>query len=64
MNNFDLINQMNLLNQNLANQIAIDSMTNDCINRPKTEIETIILLGFTGFLVLFAIFTLWYSLKE
>ena len=64
MNNTDLINQMNLMNQNLANQIAIDSMTNSCVSRPMTDIEAIILLGFTGFLVLFAIFTIWYSLQD
>lgn len=59
MNNQDLINQMNQMNQNAALYYLAD----EC-SRPMTDTEAIILLGFTGFLVLFTAFTIWYSLKD
>ena len=62
MSNIDLLNQMN---QNLINS-AIYYMSEDSVatTRIVSNTEAIILLGFTGFLVLFTIFVIWDFLRD
>jgi hypothetical protein len=49
MNNTDLINQMNQITQNLANQSLY--YTEEC-SRPATETETMVFIVITGFFIL------------